>query len=388
MPKGDARAVRVLHYMGTNFGMTGVETFILELCAAQKRLGTLPSITLELENRAEVATDAATIGVPVIDFPTRSSVEDSLPRKVGTALLRARRVRALLALLDDVDVLHMHSVGVAGLDAFVAAAIARSRPVVVTHHATLTWFKPMQSRMSDATLWLEKRLAYRAVMPYQAAASELVAGGGLSSEQVAVVPFCVDETRFSARVTPPQGDGLTLVMAARMYPGKGHEYLLRALAKLSPQHPGLKLLLLGDGPGRPGIEAEIAELGLAGVVEIRGRVSHAEMPALLCHGHVIVLPSYMPGETFPLCLLEGMALGMPAIGSRWFGIPDIIEDGETGFVVEPRDVDGLVEAITRFLSSPALYAQLSANARARALERFTSTAVARAYGEIYQAALA
>jgi len=47
-------------------------------------------------------------------------------------------------------------------------------------------------------------------------------------------------------------------------------------------------------------------------------------------GHVVVLPSYMEGEMFPLCLMEGMALGLPAIGTRWSGIPEIIVDGETG----------------------------------------------------------
>jgi glycosyltransferase involved in cell wall biosynthesis len=388
MPKVSAGPLRVLHYMGTNFGMTGVETFILQLCAAQKHLGAVPSITLELDNRAEVATNAAAMGVSVVDFPKRSSFEDSLPRKAGTALLRARRVRALLALLNDVDVLHMHSVGVAGLDALVAASLARSRPVVVTHHATLTWFEPMRSRMSDATLWLEKRIVYRAVMPYAAAASELVTAGGLAAEQVAVVPFCVDERRFNLCVAPPPPGELTLVMAARMYPGKGHETLLEALAKLSPQHPGLKLLLLGDGPNRPLIEADIARLGLAKVVEIRGHVDHADMPGALRDAHVVVLPSYMPGETFPLCLLEGMALGMPAIGSRWFGIPDIIAEGETGFVVEPHDVEGLAQAISRLLASPTLYARISANARSRVHDHFTSKAVAGAYNSMYEAALA
>ncbi len=102
--------------------------------------------------------------------------------------------------------------------------------------------------------------------------------------------------------------------------------------------------------------------------------------------HVIVLPSYMPGETFPVCLLEGMAVGLPAIGTRWFGIPDIIADGETGILIEPRDVDALTAAIERFLADPAFYSRAHQNALVRFRERYTSTAVAASYSSLYEAA--
>jgi glycosyltransferase involved in cell wall biosynthesis len=103
--------------------------------------------------------------------------------------------------------------------------------------------------------------------------------------------------------------------------------------------------------------------------------------------HGVVLPSYMKGEMFPLCLIEGMALGLPAIGTRFSGIPEIIEDGETGILIEPRDEDALAHAIERFLEEPAFYARARQNTLARFRSRYAATAVARAYVEHYEAAL-
>jgi glycosyltransferase involved in cell wall biosynthesis len=375
---------RILHFMGTNFGMTGVETFMLELCSAQKASGARPAMTMELENRAELQRLAEAADIPVYDFPHRSAFENRVPRKVGTAMLRTRRIGALVRLLRHHDILHVHAVGISGMEALLAAAVARTRTIVVTHQATISYFAPMRSRTSDFTFWLEKRLACTAGTPYGAATDELVAHG-IPRRRSFAIPLCVDQQRFTESAIPPAPGELRLVMAARMYEGKGHDHLLRAMASLHGRYPGVTLLLLGDGPMRPAIEADIKRLGLSGVVELKGRVDLADMPALLRTAHVIVLPSHMSGETFPVCLLEGMSMGLPAIGTRWFGIPDIIADGETGFIVEPRDPVGLADAIERFLLDPELYGSASRKAAERVRAYFTATAVARAYQQLYDA---
>jgi glycosyltransferase involved in cell wall biosynthesis len=82
-----------------------------------------------------------------------------------------------------------------------------------------------------------------------------------------------------------------------------------------------------------------------------------------------------------------MALGLPAKGTRWSGIPDIIEDGVTGIIVEPRDEVSLAGAIERFLTEPRFFAQAREAARARVRARFTATVVAESYAESYLAAL-
>lgn len=386
------RPLRVVHCMTSNNGMTGVETFVLQLCAAQMREGLSPSIALELAGRAgfgrrdEVARAGAALGIGVVPLPERSAWENRLPKKLGTASLRARRLWAVAELARAADVLHIHAVGIAGLEELAAGALIRTRAIVVTHHTTLGYSASMRDRVSDLTFFLEKRAASLSVMPYAAASQELGAAGVAASRR-AVIPFCIDEGRFTGLATPPAPGELKLLMASRMVEGKGHEVLLAAVAKLRPRHPGLRLLVVGEGPTRPRIEAEIDRLELRGAVDMAGHVDHGQMPALLRSAHVVVLPSFMQGETFPLCLLEGMAMGLPAIGTRWFGIPDIIEDGQTGFVVEPREPEALARAIERFLVEPALWAAASRRAQERVRARFTGAAVARAYSKAYEAAL-
>ena len=378
--------IRVLHYMGTNFGMTGVETFILQLCAGQKRAGLVPAIAIDLHNREEVRTIATAHGVEVYDLSAPTPIDGEAGGTLAKLWSRLRRTQFLWQLLRHSHVIHIHAVGISCLDGIVAGGLSRNKALIVTHHATLSWFASHRNWISDVTFWIEKHVASRVVMPYAAAITELVAHG-IPAVRTRVIPFCVDETLFSGLARKPAPGELTLVMSARMFRGKGHMELLAALARLSPRYPKLRAVFVGDGPTRPDIEAEIDRLALRHIVECKGRVDHRKVPAIMRSAHAVVLPSYMEGEMFPLCLMEGMALGLPAIGTRLSGIPEIVVDGETGILVEPRDEIGLASAIERFLIDPAFYTHARKNALARAKSRYSSAVVVRAYSEQYEAAL-
>lgn len=384
---------RVMHYLG-NVGMTGVETFLLTLCASQRRRGLEPSIACDPDGREELFASARTMNVAVHPFPQALPISSirapssihGTARKIASATFRGKRVRRLAQLLSSTgtEVLHVHPVGIGGLDAFLAARRS-GVPFVVTHHATLEWFEPFRTKLSDFTFWFERRAAARIVCPYAAALDEMVARG-VSKEQAAVVPFCVDPRKFeqpAAEAAPPQGSPFRLFMVARLIEGKGHKELLQAVANLPHLHSMLRVVILGDGGERPVIEAEARRLRLDGLVDMMGHVSNETVPALMRTASAVVLPSYMPGETFPLSLIEGMAMRLPTIGSRWFGIPDIVAHGETGFVVEPRDVASLARAIEQLVTSPALARQMGENGYQRAMKLFTADAVAEAYEHIY-----
>lgn len=380
--------MRVLHYLGTNVGMTGVETFLLHLCAAQQRLGLEPRLTCELDGRAPLVESAAQSGLPLHDFPARAPLEDRLPRKLGTASLRARRVGELVRVLlaHRADLLHIHAVGVHGLDAFTASLVAHT-PVLVTHHATIEFARSIGWGLeADTVLALEKHLARRVVMPYARAAISMI-GAGIPADRVHVIPFCVDDHRFALGTARPEPGVFRIIMVSRLVPRKGHDDLVRAFAKAHATRPDLRLTLLGDGPERPALERLIDELGVRDAVEVTGWVAHEEVPDRMRRAHVIALPSHMPGETFPVSLMEGMALGLPAIGARWFGIPDIIEDGKTGLVVAPQDRDALTAAIERLADDRDFYARASRAAIERVRTHFTAEAVARSYAELYSAVL-
>jgi glycosyltransferase involved in cell wall biosynthesis len=370
--------------MPINYGMTGVESFILQLATAQKRAGLAPGITMEIAGREELAASAASIGVPMLDFPPALNPPAALLRRPVRIVNSLRRILALRRVLREYDAVHMHSSGFVGLEALLAAALAGTRSVVVTHHMTVTIYRKYWSRLGTLTLWLQKRLASSSVMPYREAADELVEVG-LPAQRVRVVPYCIDEQRFSGENVPPAADEpLQLIMVARLHEGKGHDVLLDALAELRRRNRAVRLVMVGRGDTRAAIARQIEALDLQDMAELREHVDHSEIPAMLRAAHVIVLPSFMEGETFPLSLLEGQLIGLPAIGSRWFGIPSIIEDGETGFVVTPRHAGELADAIERLVVDRALYLRMSANARARARAHFTGTAVAATYDGLYR----
>jgi glycosyltransferase involved in cell wall biosynthesis len=291
-------------------------------------------------------------------------------------------VRALRRQLKGYDVLHLHSAGFTGLDALLASRLAGTPKVIVTHHMTVTIYRKYWKRLGTITLWLQKRVAAFSVMPYEDAARELVEVG-LPPERVRVVPYCIDEVRFAGENTPPAaGEPLRLIIVARLHTGKGHDVLLDSLSLLQQKGVAVRLRIVGSGDTRPAIESKIGTLGLQSMVDPIEYVDHSAIPALLRQSHVIVLPSFMEGETFPLSLLEGGLMGLPAIGTRWFGIPSIIKDGETGFVVTPRSAAELADAIEKLTDRP-LYARMSGQARARAQNYFTGKAVAETYSGLY-----
>lgn len=374
--------------MSTNVGMTGVETFMLQLTSAQKRLGLSPMLHCEFAGREELIEHAAEREIRSFDIATLPATVNLAPEKLRAAVRRVQAVKTVAEVLrrEQVDVLHVHSVGIAGLHGYLAAGASRT-PVVVTHHTTHSFAPPMgiPGRLNFA---LEKLLAQRVVVPYAAAARELEMAG-VASERLRVVPFCVDETTFElATAALPAGGEFRLVMVSRAVEGKGHGELLEAVASIRGRLPNLRLSIIGDGPELPAVAAQVERLGLKDIVELAGRVPHTAVPGILQRSQAIVLPSYMTGETFPLSLLEGMALGLPAIGTRWFGIPDIIADGETGFVVPPRNAPALAAAIERLVGDPRFYRSASEKAVERVRRHFTSRAVAEEYSTLYEEALA
>ena len=387
--KDPARSRRVLHHVATTVPGTGVDTFVLQLCAAQQRLGIETSICCNTTKREEFVATAERLRIPVHPFPSIEALPSLVPQKARTLYGITRRTADLVRYLarERFDAVHVHAVSLFGLEAHLATALSRV-PLIVTHHSTLEWWRPMWTMQSDVILQMEKWRTTFAVCPYQKAADEL-RDAGMRPERLVVIPFCADEQRFSGSITPPKpGEPFHLIIPARLVAEKGYAELLAAMAEVRGRLPQVRLTIVGTGPAQAEIEQTIARLKLGDIVTMLGYVPHAEMPELLRKCHVIVLPSYMGGETFPVALLEGMCMGMPAIGTRWFGIPDIIEDGVNGVLVEPRDSKALARAIEALAGDLTLFARASEAATRRAQREFTGESVARRYAELYERAVA
>ena len=174
---------------------------------------------------------------------------------------------------------------------------------------------------------------------------------GLDANRIHVVPNGVDVTRFrpldqqSCRRQlglPP--DRRRIVFIGHLVPVKGLDVLLEALKRVPDD---VKLSLVGEGAGKPALEARLRANGLGSRVDFAGARGHEEIPLWMNAADVVCLPSRSEG--CPNVVLEALACGTPVVATRVGAIPDLIQDGRSGLLVHPEDAHGLAQALTRSL---------------------------------------
>ncbi|OGZ95175.1 MAG: hypothetical protein A3I44_03750 [Candidatus Sungbacteria bacterium RIFCSPLOWO2_02_FULL_51_17] len=161
-------------------------------------------------------------------------------------------------------------------------------------------------------------------------------------------------------------DGVPIaVTAGRLITQKGHTYLLRAAEEMQALHPEVKfrIVIFGEGRLRDALMRETAERGLADAVLMPGVWPTADIMAL---ADVFVLPSLWEG--LPVVLVEAMAAGKPVVTTRVSGAWELVEDGKSGFVIEPKDVSGLREKMFLLLFDADLRRRYGDAAKVRSKE--------------------
>lgn len=175
-----------------------------------------------------------------------------------------------------------------------------------------------------------------------------------------------------------------VLFAGRLNRRKGVEELVNAIARIKTV-PDCKLILAGSLAETDFVEtlrATTERLQAADIVEFRGILDADQLLAEFSRAAVLVLPSYV--ETAPMVIQEAMASGVPVIASRVAGIPLQVEEGVTGHMVEPGDVDALSARLESLLLDPDLRRSMGAAARAKASREYRADNVARATVEVYR----
>lgn len=243
-----------------------------------------------------------------------------------------------------------------------------------------------------------RRLAWRAAVPV---ADRIIATGrshveyvhrtvGVPRQKLVNILNGVDLGRF----TPPEDkapykrklgfapDTLLVGIVAALRPEKNHAMFVRTAQRLRSQFPQARFLLVGEGPERPSIEALIASLGVGNEVKLLGRRS--DMPDVMSALDVITLCSKPVIETLPVCLVEADAMGLPAVSTRVGSVDDIVEEGVTGYLVEPGDEEAFAERIAALLLDGEKRKQFGAAAREQALARFDVHEMVRKYEKLFE----
>jgi glycosyltransferase involved in cell wall biosynthesis len=197
--------------------------------------------------------------------------------------------------------------------------------------------------------------------------------------------WSADERRRARAELGIERASRVLICVGRLVPGKGQEHLLDAMPGVLERWPDAVLLLVGDGPRREELERRVrddAPLGRA----VRFLGWRSDVDRLISASDVLVLPS--DSEAAPLPVLEAMKAGAPVVAARVGGVPEIVADGESGYIVPRGDATALAEALQRMLRTPEHMRRLGLAGRRIAEERFGIEGAARALERIYLEVLA
>jgi glycosyltransferase involved in cell wall biosynthesis len=207
-----------------------------------------------------------------------------------------------------------------------------------------------------------------------------VAAGTCREERTVVIRNAVDVA--AAPLSSHDRAKPRLISVGRLKAPKDFVTLIQGLAELP--EGSFEALIVGDGPDRGAVEAEIRRLGLDGRVHLAGQ--RHDVPALLARSDVFVLSSRSEG--LPMSVLEAMAAGLPVVASSVGGLAELVVDGETGMLVPPGDPGSLAGALRRLIDDHELRHELGAAARARAQDSFDLGAFRRAHVDLYDRQLA
>ncbi len=161
---------------------------------------------------------------------------------------------------------------------------------------------------------------------------------------------CGLDSDYLERPTAPLPEEPKVVCVARLDPEKGHLVLLESAGRLAREGIDFELELIGDGAMRPEIERRISSLGLERHVRLVGWLGSEQIRQHLVASRIFVLPSFSEG--LPVVFMEALAIGRPVIATYMAGIPELIVNGENGWLVPASDVDELARALREALATP------------------------------------
>ena len=254
----------------------------------------------------------------------------------------------------------------------VAAMVARVPHVIVwVHNCDDIEARGGLRRLSDRALEPVTR-AYFGVARRQAA--YMIDGLGFPEHKIRIIHNGVDPAPYASAdrgLRPGFGfhdDHLVVGIVAALRPEKDHETFLRAAGLVVREVPEARFLVVGGGARREALEKLADRLGLADRVVFTG--AREDVSAVLGAIDIFVLSSFTV-ECFPMSLLEAMASSRPAVCTAVGGVPEMVDDGVTGYLVPPKAPDALAERILDLMRSPHRCAEMGDAARTRVLSEFT-----------------
>ncbi len=267
-----------------------------------------------------------------------------------------------------------------------AAKLSKVPVSIAAEHYTGEWREPRF-----------KKIVKRLIMPFvdrvicvaEAQKRWLVEERGFPAGRLEVIYNGIDLERFdpgaagrlvkTAFGIPDESPVVGIVAALR--PEKAHHVFLKAAKRVGARHPGARFMIVGDGETRTDMENLSRELGIADRTVFTG--VRDDVPDLLRLMDAVVLSSYPVVETFPVSLLEAMAMERPVVSTRVSGVPEMVEDGKNGFLVPVGDDAALAAAVSRLLEDPGRARAMGKEGRRTVEKEFTIQETVRRTQALY-----
>jgi N-acetyl-alpha-D-glucosaminyl L-malate synthase BshA len=283
----------------------------------------------------------------------------------------------------DLDLLHVHYAMPFAASAYLARELIKPRSlgVVTTLHGTditVVGVEPAFFRVTQFTIQSSDRLT--AVSRFLKERTEESFG---ITRPIEVIYNFVDPTVFtprrrtSMRLAPPHTS--VIMHASNFRPVKNISAVIKVFSEVRKQIPS-KLVMVGDGPEKAGAEQLARELGVQRDVLFLGNQDCME--ELLPLADVFLLPS--SSESFGLVALEAMSAEVPVVASNLGGLPEVVEHGVTGFLHDPRSIDGFVSSVLRLLKSERLRRTMGRRGRQVARQKFDVNDMVDRYTKVYE----
>jgi len=367
---------RVIH-LSKMTGAAGSEGHLLALLPGLRARGVDARLWMLVEpgNPVQDYVDRAeALGVPVERVIIRRHFDPGLWRRLAVRLRDARP-----------DLVHTHLIH-ADLYGIPAARWAGVRGVVSSRHNDDRFRRWLPVRVLSRWLW---RQADAGIAISEAIRRFAIAYEGVSPQKIHTIHYGLDpasvhappdaRTRLRQELGLP-ADAPLVGSVCRLIEQKGLDNALDGFAQVAAEFPAAHYAIAGDGPLRGALEAQAARLGVADRVHFLGW--RADAPAIFAALDVLLAPSRWEG--FGLVFLEAMALGVPVISTRVSAIPEVIADGETGWLVPPDDPAAIAGALRAALADPGERCRRGEAGRARLESQFTVDAMVERTLAVYR----
>lgn len=361
--------MKILHLVSSG-GYYGKESVIINLCSALQELGCATEVGAFLNSHApndEVVSRAHRQGLPAQTFACRGRLDFRIVRTIRDHILA-----------QQIDLVHTHDYK-SDVHGYLAARWAR-RPVFATCH--LWYGTTIRQRIYssvdrsvlryfDGVIGVSPPIASRLHKAWVPEGKVTVIANGIDFSPLRNLEEALSRREF--------GNEFTIGIVGRLVHQKGHPFLFAAARGILEKFPRTRLVVIGEGPERKRLEALAQELGIAGSVYFAGY--RDDMASAYASLDLVVMPSL--DEGLPMTLLEAMAAKRAVIASAVGAVPEVIEQGQSGLLVEAGNVNDLQQAILRLLQDESLRKRMAENA-SRAVSCFSSERMARNYLDFYE----